>query len=205
MGRREIDLEQPLAGALEEGACPHMAILLDSFGDVPAALASFYALGLRRNGWLFHRALPGEGDADREALTAAGLPVSSLEAEGRFEMCELPIDDPPETWAEPWIPVVERRIAEGHEAVWWSRFPVGPDDSLYELALRYDQYWEAAFHGRRAVSLCVYIVGGLDGEAKASRVSDLREIHDRTIVVPADRSVTALPREGRAAGAARFG
>ena len=40
------DLERPLAGTFDGGACPHMAILLDSFGDVPAALASFYALGV---------------------------------------------------------------------------------------------------------------------------------------------------------------
>ncbi|MEA2449377.1 MAG: hypothetical protein QOG63_1309 [Thermoleophilaceae bacterium] len=195
MGSGAIDLEQPLGGTFDGGACPHMAILLDSFGDVPAALASFYALGLRRDGWLFHRALPGQGEADREALTAAGLPVGELEAEGRFEICELPISDPPETWAEPWVPLVEQRIAAGFDAVWWSRFPIGPDDGLYDLALRYDRYWEAAFHGRRAVSLCVYIVGGLDGSARDARVSDLREIHDRTILVPADRSVTALPRE----------
>src|SRR3954452_3977681 len=186
MARGPIDLERPLAGTCDDTACPHMAILLDSFDDVPAALASFYALGLRRDGWLFHRALPGQGDADRDALTAAGLPVAELEAKGQFEMCELPINDPPETWAEPWVPVVEKRIAQGFGAVWWSRFPVGPDDNLYELALRYDRYWEAAFHGRSAVSLCVYIVGGLDGDAQAARLRDLREIHDHTIVVPAD-------------------
>jgi hypothetical protein len=203
MGSGGIDLERPLAGTFDGGACPHMAILLDSPGDVPAALASFYALGARRNGWLIHRALPGQGDADRDALTAAGLPVAELEAQDRFEMCELPVSDPPETWAEPWVPVVDRQIAKGFEAVWWSRFPVGPADDLYDLALRYDRYWEAAFHGRRAVSLCVYIVGGLDGDARAARVADLREIHDRTLVVPADRSVTALPRESRPADVRR--
>jgi hypothetical protein len=201
MSSAPIDLERPLAGTFDGGACPHMAILLDSFGDVPSALASFYALGVRREGWLIHRALPGQGEADRQALTAAGLPVADLEAAGRFEMCELPVSDPPETWAEPWVPVVQRQIEAGFDAVWWSRFPVGPDDGLYELALRYDRYWEAAFHGRRAVSLCVYIVGGLDGATRAERVSDLREIHDRTLVVPADRSVTALPRESQPANA----
>ena len=201
MASEGIDLERPLAGTFDEGACPHMAILLDAPGDVPAALASFYALGLRRNGWLFHRALPGQAAADRAALTAAGLPVAQLEAEERFELCELPVSDPPETWAEPWLPVVEDRIAGGFDAVWWSRFPIGPDDELYQLALRYDRYWEAAFHGRQAVSLCVYVVGGLAGDAREERVRDLREIHDRTLMVPADRSVTALPREQQPASA----
>jgi hypothetical protein len=196
-----IDLERPLAGTFDDGTCPHMAILLDSFDDVPAALASFYALGRRRNGWLFHRALPGQAEADRRALTAAGLPVAELEADDRFEMCELPVSDPPETWAQPWVPVVERQIERGFDAVWWSRFPVGPDDGLYQLALRYDRYWEATFNGRQAVSLCVYVVGGLGGEEREERVSDLREIHDRTLLVPADRSVTALPREEQPASA----
>src|SRR3954452_22306279 len=103
MARGPIDLERPLAGTCDDTACPHMAILLDAPGDVPAALASFYALGLRRNGWLFHRALPGQAEVDRAGLTAAGLPVAELEAEERFELCELPVSDPPETWAEPWL------------------------------------------------------------------------------------------------------
>jgi hypothetical protein len=198
MGNEGIDLEQPLAGTIDGGACPHMSILLDSFDDVPSALASFYALGRRRGGWLFHRALPGRGDADRSALTAAGLPVGELEADDRMEICEVPLTDPPETWAEPWVPVVDRQVARGFPAVWWSRFPVGPDEDIWELALQYDRYWEATFHGRRAVSLCVYVVGGLGGAAREERVRELREIHDHTLVVPPDRSVTALPRAERA-------
>jgi hypothetical protein len=199
MGSGGIDLEQPLAGTFDGGACPHMSILLDTFDDAPAALASFYALGLRRTGWLFHRSLPARGEADRLALTAAGLPVARLEAEGRMEICEVPLTDPPETWAEPWVPVVDRQVGAGYQAVWWSRFPVGPDEETFELALRYDRHWEAAFHGRRAVSLCVYVVGGLGGEARAERVRDLREIHDRTIVAPGGGGVTVLPRAERAA------
>jgi hypothetical protein len=201
MPEADIDLERPLAGKLEDGACPHMAILLDSSDDVPSALASFYKLGLRRNGWLFHRALPGQGDADRDALTAAGLPVADLEAQDRFEMCEVPITEPPETWAEPWLPVVERQVSAGFAGVWWSRFPVGPDEDLYQLALRYDRYWEAAFHGRPAVSLCVYVVGGLGGDTRDERVREMREVHDQTLLVPSDRSVTALAREEQPASA----
>jgi len=199
MDRGGIDLEQPLAGTFDGGACPHMSILLDTFDDVPSALASFYALGMRRSGWLFHRALPGRADEDRGALTAAGLPVERLEAEERMEICEVPLTDPPETWAEPWIPVVDRQVGRGFQAVWGSRFPVGPDDDLFQLALQYDRYWEATFHGRRAVSLCVYVVGGLGGAARDERVRERREIHAHPLVVPADRSVTALPRATHAA------
>jgi hypothetical protein len=171
-----------------------MAILLDSVADVAPALASFYLLGLRRNGWLFHRALPGKADEDRAALEAGGLPVSELEREGRFELCELPIEDPPETWAQPYLPVVERELARGFDAVWWSRFPVGPDEALFELALEYDRWFDTVFHGRRAVSLCVYIVGGLPAAARAQRAEQLREMHDSTLVVEPQHRLTALPR-----------
>jgi len=179
----ELDLERPLAPALE-GGCPHMAILLESMDDYARALASFYALGLRRGGWLFHRSLPGQAEADRDALTAAGLEVAQLEREGRFELCELPVTDPPETWAQPWVPVVDRQLERGFEAVWWSRFPIGPEAELYRLAVAYDRYWEACFHRRPAVSLCVYIVGGLPSAERAERTRELREIHDATIVLP---------------------
>jgi DcmR-like sensory protein len=192
---RAVDLEPSVAGTLEAVTCPHMAIVLDTVEDVPSALASFYALGLRRNGWLFHRSLPGQGDADRRALSAAGLEVGTLEREGRLEVCELPVKDPPERWAQPWLPVVERQLERGFEAVWWSRFPVGPDDAHFERALTYDRYWEACFHGREAVSLCVYVVGGVAAEAREERVRSLREIHDATLVAPADGDVVALPRQ----------
>jgi hypothetical protein len=189
-----LDLESPLAGTLENVGCPHVAILLDSADDVAPTLASFYALGLRRGGWLFHRALPGHADADRQALTGAGLDVESLESSGRLEVCELPISDPPERWAQPWLPVVDQVLERGFEAVWWSRFPVGPSEEHYQQALEYDRYWETCFHERKAVSLCVYIVEGVTDPTRERRVRDLSEIHDATLVVPPDHRVEAHPR-----------
>jgi hypothetical protein len=188
-----VDFATPLPG-LGEASCPHMAILLDSMEDVAPALASFYSLGVRRNGWLFHRALPGKAGEDRNALEAAGLNVSELERQGRFELCELPITDPPESWAQPWIPVVEDKLSSGFDAVWWSRFPVGPDDKLFELALVYDRHWDAHIQGSRAVSLCVYIVGDLPPAAQRKRAEALRAVHDSTLVLETDRRITALPR-----------
>jgi len=175
-------------------SCPHMAILLESVGDVAPALASFYKLGLRRNGWLFHRALPGQGQDDRAALEAAGLPVAELESERRLELCELPFEDPPETWAEPYLPIVERELQRGFDAVWWSRFPVGPDDALFDLALVYDRYFDAAFHDCQAVSLCIYIVGGLPNGTRGERAEQLRHMHDSTLVLEPDGELTALRR-----------
>jgi len=189
-----IDFERPTADAFGTAGCPHMAILLDSTNDVAPALASFYNLGLRRNGWLFHHSLPGKADEDREALTAAGLDVEALEQSVRLEVCELPLGNPPETWAQPWVPVVDKHLAEGYDAVWFSRFPIGGDDNLFQLALQYDRHWDDCFHGRSAVSLCVYIVGDLPQESQDARAGHLREIHDTTLKLGPDRRLSAMPR-----------
>ena len=193
-----IDLETPLAGTFEQASCPHMSILLESVADLAPALASFYALGLRRNGWLFHRALPGHGGDDRCAFEAAGLDVSALERQGRFEMCELPVTDPPERWAQPWVPTVDQALERGFDAVWWSRFPIGLDERTFEVAYVYDRYWEQCFHGRNAVSLCVYIVGELPASERDARADELRRIHDATLVLEGGQSVSVLPRRPEA-------
>jgi hypothetical protein len=191
-----IDFGQPLDGHLDEtAACPHMAILVESFDDVAPALASFYALGARRNGWLFHRSLPGQADADRAGLTSAGLDVAGLEREDRLEISELPVSDPPESWAKPWVPVVERQLGRGFKAVWWSRFPVGPDEELFRRALVYDRYWDASFSQSQAVSLCVYVVGGLPEPERERRVGELRAVHDRTLLLSPEGQLEALPRK----------
>lgn len=160
--------------------CPHLAMLLESIDQLHGSLASFYRLGVGRNGWVFHRSLPEHEARDRAGLEAAGLDVAALEAEGRFAMSQAPLDDPPETWAEPWLPVIDERLGEGFDAVWWSRFPVGVTDPAYDLAVRYDEAWDAAMRSRRAVSLCVYIVGG--GTGTADRLAG---IHDGLVHVTA--------------------
>jgi hypothetical protein len=186
-----IDFEQPLA---EHSSCPHMAILLDSIDDVAPALASFYGLGLRRRGWLFHRSVPGGAAADRRMLTECGLDVPGLEEAGRLEVNEVPLTDPPETWADPWLPLIDQRLADGYDAVWWSRFPIGPDEELFKIALRYDRFWDAAMAGRKAVSLCVYVVGGLPAAAREERIGALRAVHDATLVAPHGGDVSVIPR-----------
>ena len=174
--------EEPsdVAGALGEEAgrswCPHLAMLLESLDDLHPALAGFYRLGASRNGWVFHRSLPEHEAGDRAGLERAGLDVAALEADGRFAVSQAPVAEPPESWAQPWVPVIDERLGEGFDAVWWSRFPVGVTDPAYELALAYDAAWDAAMRGRRAVSLCVYIVGG--GEGRAQAAEHLAEIHD---------------------------
>jgi hypothetical protein len=156
-------------------SCPHMAMVLDSPQELHPALAAFYSLGASRNGWMLHRSLPGQGDADRAGLVAAGLDVETLEAERRFRLTEVPVTDPPATWAQPFLPLIEDALRDGYEAVWWSRFPVGAGGREFDVALEYDRAWDAALHGRRAVSLCLYVVGQLGADAAAQR---LAEMHD---------------------------
>lgn len=176
-----MDVAGALDGRVSERWCPHLAILVPGAAAVVPALASFYGLGARRNGWLFHRALPGAADADRAALARAGLDVAALEAEGRMVVQDPPLETDPERWARPWVPVLDRALARGFEAVWFSRFPIGPGEARFAAALAFDRAWDAAFRGRPAVSLCVYIVE----EVGTEHVAALSEMHDG-VVVPGD-------------------
>jgi hypothetical protein len=188
-----MDVAGALDGDVGAGWCPHLAILVPSAARVLPALASFYGLGARRNGLLFHRALPGHGERDRAGLTAAGLDVAALEGHGRLVVAEPPYDTDPERWARPWVPVLEDALARGFDAVWFSRFPIGPDEGQLTAALAFDRAWDEAFHGRPAVSLCVYIVDDVDDAARGGRVDALARFHDG-VVVPAGSDGADLVR-----------
>jgi MEDS: MEthanogen/methylotroph, DcmR Sensory domain len=171
--------------------CPHLAMLLESPDQLHASLAAFYRLAAGRNGWALHRSLPEHEARDRAGLEAAGLDVAGLEAEGRLALSEAPVDEPPESWAKPWVPVIDERLGDGFDAVWWSRFPVGVTDPAFDLAVAYDAAWDAAMRDRRAVSLCVYIVGSAAGAA-APRLGD---IHDGLLHVTGDGASLTRTRE----------
>jgi hypothetical protein len=178
-----IDVGAALDGDVGTGFCPHLAILVPSAGEVLPALASFYGLGARRNGFLFHRALPGQADADRAGLTAAGLDVAALEDDERLVVAEPPPETDAGRWASRWVPVLEDALTRGFDAVWFSRFPIGPDESHLAAALAFDRAWDEAFHGRPAVSLCVYIVDDVGAGAPAPHVASLAPFHDGIVVV----------------------
>jgi hypothetical protein len=171
-----VSLAQAIGDEAGQLSCPHLAMLVQSPDQLHPALAAFYSLGASRNGWLLHRSLPGELEADRAGLVAAGLDVPALEAADRLALTEVPVTEPPERWAEPFLPVIEDRMSDGYEAVWWSRFPVGATGRDFEVALDYDRAWDDAMHGRRAVSLCLYVVGPLGSEADAA--DELAAMHD---------------------------
>ena len=188
------DLSGPLVQALSGRSCAHLAILLRSLDEVPEAQAAFYAVGARRNGWLLHHALPGRAAEERAALTAAGLDIAALEAEGRMLIDEWAISEPPETWAQRWVAVAQRAIARGFDAVWWTGYPVGPDDELYRTLVAYDQAWEACIHGRPSVSMCLYIAEGLPEPERDRREAQLGAFHDALLVPAGEQGVRLVLR-----------
>jgi hypothetical protein len=187
-----MDLETPLRDQIDAGWCPHLAMLLRRREEVAPTLASFYALGAQRNGWLFHRSISGEAGADRQALTDAGLDVAALEAQGRMKFGEITLDITPDQWVDLWTPEFEAALERGFDAAWWARFPIGPDEEIIARSVAYDRAWDERFRGRPCVSLCLFIVGELEAPAERSHVDRLAQTHD-AVLVP-DASGPALVR-----------
>jgi MEDS: MEthanogen/methylotroph, DcmR Sensory domain len=177
-----VNLDDPLAGLIDGGWCPHLAMLLRGPEEVAPTLASFYALGAARNAWLFHRALLGSADADRAALSAAGLDVAGLERERRMTFGEVTADITVEQWVESWEPELDRALERGFGSAWWARFPIGPDEAIIQRSVEYDQAWDERFHDRPCVSLCLFIVGDIDPPAEEERIALLAATHDGVLV-----------------------
>jgi len=153
-------------------------MLLASPDEVAPTLASFYALGAKRNGWLFHRSLPGRSDADRAALAGAGLDVAALERDGRLVFSEISLGISVEDYVHAWEPELDAALARGFDAAWWARFPIGPDAEILDRSVEYDAAWDAHFHDKPCVSLCLFIVG--DAE-RAGRAVQLAATHDAVL------------------------
>jgi hypothetical protein len=175
-------VELPLGELLETRRCPHLAILLRSHDEVLPAQASFYAMGLRRNGFVVHRAGSGDAGDERARLEAAGLDVAALERSRRLLIDDTGISEPPGEWTRRWTATVDEALERGFEAVWWTGYPIRADDRHYGAALEYDRAWEACFAGRPSISLCLYVVAGLGEEERRARMDDLAPIHDALLV-----------------------
>ena len=167
-----------LERAIGAGSCPHLAMLLARQEEVAPTLASFYALGAKRNGWLFHRSIAGRSDDDRAALSAAGLDVSGLESAGRMVFAEIELSIDVEDYVHAWEPEMEAALARGFDAAWWARFPIGPDAEIIERSVEYDRAWDDHFHDRPCVSLCLFIVGDVGRDRRAAQ---LAETHDTVL------------------------
>jgi hypothetical protein len=158
--------------------CPHMAALLNTRAELPRVLARFYALGARRNGWLWFGSLPGESGRDREALIEAGLDVGALEARTQLTITELDLTVEPHAFVEPWATRADEALRSGYSALWFARFPIEPGRGPVAAVLPFEAAWMERFRGGRAVTLCPYIVGGLQDEDISEHVEMVRAVHD---------------------------
>ena len=172
-------LADPQVGA---GSCPHLAVLLKSHDELPAVLASFYALGAKRNGWLAHRSLPGQAELDRQRLSEAGLRVEELEEEGRLEMMEIDPEGPAENSTQRLEEALDRALERGFSAAWYARFAVGPDESAHTAFRPFEDAWDRAFNGRKVVTLCPFVIGELDASTALERMDWLSELHDSVLL-----------------------
>jgi MEDS: MEthanogen/methylotroph, DcmR Sensory domain len=172
-------LVDPQVGA---GSCPHLAVLLKSHDELPEVLASFYALGASRNGWLAHRSLPDEMDVDRERLSRAGLRVEELEDAGRLELMEIDPEGPAETSTQRLEEALDRALERGFAAAWYSRFAVGPDHSAHTAFRPFEDAWDRAFNGREVVTLCPFVIGEIDARTALERMDWLSEMHDNVLL-----------------------
>lgn len=175
-------LERVLAPPLEAGSCPHLAVLLKREDDLYPVLASFYALGAKRDGWLAHRSVRGEAGRDRERLAGAGLDVDVLESDERLAVVEFDPDEDPAASPEPWRRALDEALARGLTGLWYSRFAVGPDDEQFEGVGAFERAWDEAFRDRPVVTLCPYVVGELSGPAALDRLDGVSGFHDGVLV-----------------------
>ena len=175
-----------LAEQLEAEACPHLAVLLRSVDELPAVLASFYSLGVRRGGWLAHRALPGNADHERRMLSDAGLDVAALEASERMVFVELDFDVPAERSTDRWRSALDDALARGHTGLWYARFPVNPGDAGYDAVLGYEREWHRTFRDRPVVTICPFIVGGLARSEMRDVLADVSQSHTGVLIADDD-------------------
>ena len=179
-------MENPaLAPALDGGACRHLAVLLRSDEEFAPVVASFYSLGAKRGGWLAHRALDVE--ADRRALAGAGLDIRELESDEQLVIERLDLDEPPDRLPGRVAAAFEEALDRGLSGLWTSHSPVGAGTDAYERALEIETAWERQFKDRPVVTLCPYLIGGLEGATTLGRMTGLAEHHDGILVPTEDR------------------
>jgi hypothetical protein len=181
-----------LAEHLEAEACPHLAVFLRAAAELPELLVSFYALGVRRGGWLAHRALPAHAERERRVLTEAGLDVAALEAAGRMVIVELDFDVPAEGSTDGWTAALDAALARGCTGLWYARFPVNPGDDGYQAVLGYEREWHRAFRDRPVVTICPFITGGLDETETAAALAEVSGSHTGVLVPEPDGGLRSI-------------
>jgi len=174
--------DKEVGAAFESGACSHLAVVLRSEAEFAPVVASFYSLGAKRGAWLAHRAV--RVDDDRKALNDAGLDVDGLESEGRLVVEALDLDEPPDALPGRLEAGLNAALDRGLTGLWSSHTPVGPGPDSFELATAIEGAWEERFRGRPVVTLCPYVIEGLDGAGAVDRFAEVSELHEEGVLVP---------------------
>ena len=184
----------PLRDAIDAGWCPHLAMLLRRPDEVAPTLASFYALGAQRNGWLFHRSLRAGPAPTGARSPPPGSTWPPSRSSSAWRSARSRSTSRPRSGSASWEPELDGALARGFDAAWWARFPIGPDEEIIARSDAYDRAWDERMHGRPCVSLCLFIVGDLEAPAEQGHVDRLAEMHDGVLVSePAGPSLVRTP------------
>ena len=135
-----------------------MAILLGGPDRLNGVLAAFYALGVKRGGWVVHRADPGRADRDRDLLIAAGFDVDLSISTGQFQIFEF---DPRESAADAATRLHAQLLLQPAfkgplTPLWYARHLVRSANGSSPTQAC-DDAWDRAFAGRPLVTLAPYI------------------------------------------------
>jgi rhodanese-related sulfurtransferase len=110
---------------------------------------------------------------------------------------ELNLTVSPEEWVAPWSAMLDEKLSASFDAMWFSRFPIGPTSAEVDDVIPFEDAWTSCFRGRKVVTLCPYIVGELDGGVDAWRAAG-RPIDGIPLVTPADMVGTVIDVRQRA-------
>jgi hypothetical protein len=129
-----------------------------------------------------------ELDDDRRRLTAAGLEVDELEAQRQLSMEQLRLEEPPNRLPQRVAAAFDEALDRGMTALWSSHTPVPADSESFERAMSIERAWAQQFHDRPVVTLCPYVVGGLQADAALGRLTGLSTGHDG-VLVPSEQGL----------------
>lgn len=71
---------------------------------------------------------------------------------------------------------------------------MGPGRDSFELAIGIERAWEKRFKGRPVVTLCPYVIEGLDGAGAVDRLTEVSELHEEGVLVPSRRGLQTFRR-----------
>ena len=105
------------------------------------------------------------------------------------------MSEPPEQLPRRLDAAFDEALTRGLSALWSSHTPVRADSESFGHAMEVERAWEQHFRDRPVVTLCPYVVAGLDAPAALGRLSGLGAGHD-AVLVPSDDGLE-LFRQGR--------